>query len=332
MPKRTRPRRGSLQYWPRKRTARIYSRTSHWPAYDEAKPLGFAGWKAGMTHVQIVDNNPKSKTYGKTITKPVTVIDSPSLFVCGFRFYSCSASSHVPSSASFVAAEKWADNLPKNIHKKIGKFSKKPKHETNNYDDIKLIVATQPEKGSVKKKKPEVFELGIGGEKGKKLEYANRILGKEIKAEDVFKPGEYADVSAVTKGYGFTGAVKRFGIRIQGRKDKQRHRHPGSIGSQGLRKVDWRVPQAGQYGFFNRTEFNKRIILIDNNLKKINQKGGFLGYGMIKGPFILVEGSVPGPRKRLIRLRRAVRTTKVIPVDIKYISTGSKQGTRNITA
>jgi large subunit ribosomal protein L3 len=277
-----------------------------------------------MTHIQFIDNNPKSKTYGKPITKPVTVIDAPSLFVCGFRFFKAS------SSGFFSVAEKWADNLPKILHKKIGKFSKKPKKETNDFDYISLIVSTQPEKGGIKKKKPELFEIGIGGEKDKKLEYANSVLGKEIRAEDVFKPGEFVDASAVTKGYGFTGAVKRFGIKIQTRKDQQMHRHVGSIGSTVPRKVDWRVPQAGQYGFFNRTEFNKRIVLIDNDPKKINPRGGFLGYGLLKGSYILVEGSVPGPRKRLIRLRKAIRTTKMIPVDVKYISKESKQGTRKI--
>jgi len=323
MPKRTKPRRSSLQYWPRSRARRIYSRTSYWPSSSETKPLGFAGWKAGMTHIQVVDNNPKAKTYGRTITKPVTVLDSPSLFVCGFRFYK-----HAPS-GSFSTGEKWSDSLPKNLHKKIGKFSKKPS-EIRDFDNIMLIVSSQPEKSGIKKKKPELFEIAIGGAKEKKLEYANAILGKELKAEDVFKPGEFVDVSGVTKGHGFTGPVRRHGVKIQGRKDKQRRRHPGSMGAQGTGKMDWRIPQAGQYGFLNRTEFNKRIALIDNDAKKIIPKGGFLGYGLIKGPFILVEGSVPGSRKRLIRLRKSTRETKIVPADIKYISIESKQGGRKI--
>ena len=59
---------------------------------------------------------------------------------------------------------------------------------------------------------------------------------------------------------------------------------------------------------------------------KINAKGGMLGYGIVPGPFILVEGSVPGSRKRLVRLRRAVREHRSIPVEVKNISTESKQG------
>lgn len=325
MPKKTRPRRGTLQYYPRKRARRIYSRTSHWPDTSDTVLLGFAGWKAGMTHIQTIDNNQKSKTFGKPITIPVTVIDSPSLFCCGFRLYKSS-----PDSCSFSVGEQWADNLPKNLHKKIGKFSKKPKCDKTEYDNITLIVSTQPEKGNVRKKKPEVFEIGIGGEKEKKLEYAKSVLGKEIKVSDVFKAGEYIDASAVTKGHGFTGPVKRFGIKIQTRKNEQHHRHVGCTGSETPGKMDWRTPAAGQHGFHNRTEFNKRIILIDNEPKKINPKDGFIGYGPIRGTFMLVEGSVPGPRKRLIRVRKAVRITKVVPVEVKHISTESKQGTRKI--
>ncbi len=104
------------------------------------------------------------------------------------------------------------------------------------------------------------------------------------------------------------------------------HRHVGSIGPTTPRKVDWRVPQAGQYGFFTRLEFSKRVLMIDDDPKKIIPSGGFLGYGIIPESFIMIEGSVPGHRKRLIRMRKAARMTKFVPVDIKHISLASKQG------
>ena len=151
------------------------------------------------------------------------------------------------------------------------------------------------------------------------------MLGKALDAKDVFKPGEFVDVSAVTKGSGYTGAVKRYGIRIQTRKDKQMHRHVGSIGSTVPRHIDWRVPMAGQYGYLTRTEFGKRIIEMSDDAKKVTPKGGFVGYGNVKS-YLLVEGSVPGPSKRLIRLRKSVRSAKVAPVDVRYVSTESKQG------
>ncbi len=321
MPRRTQPRHGSLQYWPRKRAKRIYPTTSFWPHSKDVKPLGFAAFKAGMSHVILTDNNPKSQTYGKSIAKPVTIFDAPSLFVCGFRLYRFSAGGKKSIS------EKWTTKLPKGLELMRKTVPARKEHSQANASDVSLIVCTQPSKSGLKKKKPDVFEIGIGGtDVNGKITYAESMLGKEIHANDVFKSGELVDVSAVTKGRGYTGPVKRYGIRIQTRKDKQMNRHVGSIGSTVPRKVDWRVPAAGQFGFFTRTEFNKKIIMVDNDAKKVTPQGGFLGYGLVPESFILVEGSVPGSRKRLVRLRKATRTAKTFPVDVKYISLASKQG------
>nr|AJS12126.1 50S ribosomal protein L3P [uncultured archaeon] len=277
-----------------------------------------------MTHVQLVDQNSKSPTFGKTIVKPVTVLDAPSLFVAAIRFYKTSP----PSS---VVGEKWA-KLPKDIKLKIKTntaSAAKPTGEQSShthpeFDNITLIVATQPAKSGMRQIKSDVFEIAVGGPNDQKLAYCESVLGKEINAKDIFKPGEFVDASAVTKAFGFTGPVKRFGIRIQTRKDKQMHRHVGSIGSTVPRHIDWRVPAAGQHGFHTRTDFTKKLIMIDD-ASKVTPSGGFVGYGLPKS-VILIEGSVPGPRKRLVRLRRAARDSRTIPIDIKYISVESKQG------
>ena len=50
------PRHGSMQFWPRKRARRMYPRVRSWADCKDAKPLGFAGYKVGMTHVIYVDN------------------------------------------------------------------------------------------------------------------------------------------------------------------------------------------------------------------------------------------------------------------------------------
>nr|AJS11936.1 50S ribosomal protein L3P, large subunit ribosomal protein L3 [uncultured archaeon] len=308
-------RHGSLQYWPRKRAKRIVTRTRHWAPSKDAKPLGFAGWKAGMTHVQLVDQNSKSPTFGKTIVKPVTVLDAPSLFVAAIRFYKTSFN------GDRAVGEKWS-KLPKDIKLKLKTDikSEMPKE----FDNITLVVATQPAKSGMRQIKSDLFEIGIGGTSDQKLAYADSVLGKEINAKDIFKPGEFVDASAVTKAFGFTGPVKRFGIRIQTRKDKQMHRHVGSIGSTVPRHIDWRVPAAGQHGFHTRTDFTKKLIMIDD-ASKVTPSGGFVGYGLPKS-VILIEGSVPGPRKRLVRIRKAARDSRTIPIDVKYISVESKQG------
>lgn len=84
----------------------------------------------------------------------------------------------------------------------------------------------------------------------------------------------------------------------------------------------------GQMGYHQRTEYNKRILKIGNNGDEITPKGGFLHYGVIRNNYVVLKGSVQGPAKRLIVLRRAIRPQEpLIKVpEITYISTTSKQG------
>jgi len=70
------------------------------------------------------------------------------------------------------------------------------------------------------------------------------------------------------------------------------------------------VPRAGQRGFHQRIEYNKRIMLIsnvDDTEFKINPEGGYKHFGNVNGDFIIVRGSVPGTYKRLIKLRTQIR-------------------------
>ncbi|RLI21750.1 50S ribosomal protein L3, partial [Candidatus Bathyarchaeota archaeon] len=60
----------------------------------------------------------------------------------------------------------------------------------------------------------------------------------------------------------------------------------------------------------------------------VTPKGGFVRYGIVKGPYILIEGSVPGPKKRLIRLRYPARPpkTEITTIQVTAISLESQQG------
>jgi large subunit ribosomal protein L3 len=201
---------------------------------------------------------------------------------------------------------------PKKLDEQIKKLPK-------DVSRVNLICYTNPNF----KKKPEVFEIALGGSAEEQMKYAQEILGKEIKISDVFKEGDVIDVISVTKGKGFAGPMKRFGVKGQGRKAQQMERHTSPLGQNEPGKVRWTVPQAGQMGFNKRTELNKRILKIANGF---DIKGDFLKYGKVSGDCLLLDGSIPGARKRLIRLRFAMRPRKVYSIDIKYISTMSKQG------
>jgi len=87
MPRTKTPHKGSLQVWPRVRAKRAYARVRTWHAGKDAKPLGFAGYKAGMTHIMTIDNKSTSHTKGATIAVPVTIIECPPIKVVGIRCY-----------------------------------------------------------------------------------------------------------------------------------------------------------------------------------------------------------------------------------------------------
>jgi large subunit ribosomal protein L3 len=173
------------------------------------------------------------------------------------------------------------------------------------------------------------MEIRIGGgDLPARLDYAKSILGKEIAVTDVFREGEMIDTVAVTKGKGFQGHVKRWGIKLLHHKNSKHRRNVGTLGPW-LSWVRPTVPQAGQTGYHKRTEYNKRILKIDASGDAITPNGGFPRYGIVRNQYVIVHGSIPGTVKRLVRMRSAIRYRKGVKVEkpeISYISTTSKQG------
>lgn len=308
MPRTRQPRAGSMQFWPRVRAKYSYARIRNWPTSKEAKPLGFAGYKVGMTHLLINDNSPHSLTKGTEIFCPITVVECPPLNAVSLRFYK-----NAQHGAKLVS-QLFADSKEK---------------EVSDFDFIRLLCHTQPKLTSIGKKKPEMFEVAIGGSKEQQFAYAKEKLGKEISVNEVFKQGQQLDIHSLTKGKGFQGPVKRFGVQLRHHKSEKSRRNPGSLGpwkSQG--HVMWRTAHAGKMGYHLRTEYNKWLVKIGNKADEINVKGGFLHYGIVKNPYILVKGSVAGSQKRLIRFTDVIRPKKKMEElpQIVYISIESKQG------
>jgi len=326
MPKHSKPRAGSLAFWPRKRAKRIYPRVNTWPETEKTKTLGFAGYKAGMIHVSLIDTRKSSPTKGDEITLPVTVLDCPPLFVLGVRVYKSTPNGYVAFTEVLHDKVKEDKFLKRKLV--VGKYKNRVKAVEKDLEKVKkirLIVKTQPKQSGIRKKTPEIFEIEVGGKDIKeKWNYAKEQIDKELKIKDVFKEGEYIDVMAITTGKGTQGPVKRFGVTIQTRKAAGKRRHIGTLGSETPRRVIWTVPYAGQMGFQKRTEVNKRLLKIGEDGKEITPKSGFTNYGIIKGNYVLIEGSLPGPKKRLIRLRTAIRPPRVpvLPAEIKHPSIG----------
>ena len=168
------------------------------------------------------------------------------------------------------------------------------------------------------KKTPDVFEIALGGSVEEQLNSASNFIGKELNAKDVFAEGESVDAVAVTTGKGWQGVVKRYGVALNIRKATKSRRHGGSIGPERQAKVMYTVPRAGQTGFHKRTERAKRIVKISDDAKILPV---FSHYGIVKGSFVAVKGSIPGPVKRFIMLRKElVPGVKVKAVEVKQLS------------
>jgi len=305
------PKAGSMQYWHRRRAKRIYPRVNAWANLNTTSLLGFLGYKAGMTHVQVIENNPSIKQ-SKLKAYACTIVECPPLKVLGIRFYK----------NTFYGIKTLGEIISSNLNKELSRKIFMPKKINNkdikDFDDVKLIVYTQPKLIDLKKK-PEIIELGISGNKEEKLNYAKELLNKEIKINDIFKVNQNIDIHAVTKGKGFQGPVKRFGVDLKAHKSEKKRRAPGNLGSWTPKKILFTVPQAGQMGFHTRTEFNKSIIKIGNKPEEVNPKEGLQNYGLIKNDYLLIKGSIPGARKRLIVMTYPIRNKKELIMELKFV-------------
>ena len=105
MAKRNHPRRGSMAFSPRKRASRTFGHVKSWPTTDasEVRVQGFAGWKAGMTHILARDLNPRSTSAGQEVRVPVTVVECPKMRILGVRGY------QMTPYGKQAAGEVWAD-------------------------------------------------------------------------------------------------------------------------------------------------------------------------------------------------------------------------------
>ena len=181
------PRHGSMQFWPRKRSKRAYPRVRSYADSNEKNILGFAGYKVGMTHLLIKSTRPHSMTQGESISRTVTIIECPPLKVAAIKFYKRTV--YGLKAVNQILSK----NLDKNLKRKMLMPKKETKQkEPESYDELRLVVYTQPNLTGIGKKKPELFEIAIGGTKEQQLAYAREKLGKEITVTEILKPGHNA--------------------------------------------------------------------------------------------------------------------------------------------
>ncbi|MFA5302941.1 MAG: 50S ribosomal protein L3 [Candidatus Nanoarchaeia archaeon] len=331
------PRRGSMQFWPRCRAKRIFPSIRTIPNLTTNILTSFSGYKVGMTHVGLIDNVKTSVTKGQEIVVPVTIIECPPINVFSVRFYSCSSNDGYKAIGQ-LNSELYEKELLRRLTLKSKKGKAKESKpmtkedadklvESGKVKRISLIVHTNPKSTSIGKKKPEVMEIIVSGEAKGAYEKAMSFLGKQVTVNDVFAEGEQLDIFSVTIGKGFQGSVKRFGVKLGRHKAEKVKRKAMSLGAVTPCKVNHRVPQHGQMGFQTRCDYNKWLLKIAQP-KDASIKGGFIKYGDPKNTILIIKGSIPGPKKRLIRIRKSMRPSDKIPnqaPELSYISKESKQ-------
>ena len=117
-------------------------------------------------------------------------------------------------------------------------------------------------------------------------------IGQVLRA-DVFSAGERVDVTGITKGHGFSGAMVRHNFKGQGAShgNHKKHRSPGSIGACATpARVFKGMKMAGQYG-------NTRVTTLNLEVVEGDAERGLL----------LVRGAIPGPANGIVFIRDAVK-------------------------
>ncbi|MET0420571.1 MAG: 50S ribosomal protein L3 [Acidimicrobiia bacterium] len=115
----------------------------------------------------------------------------------------------------------------------------------------------------------------------------------QVLGADVFDAGERVDVSAVSKGKGFAGSMKRHNFKGQGAShgNHKSHRKPGSIGACATpARVFKGMKMAGQMG-------NERVTTLNLEVVEGDPERGLL----------LVKGAVPGPNGGIVFVRNAIK-------------------------
>ena len=157
------------------------------------------------------------------------------------------------------------------------------------FGQIREKLVNKPEKGHFEK-------AGVDAKRFlKEFKFDNAAeyeVGQEIKV-DIFAAGDHIDATAISKGKGFQGAIKRHGqSRGPMTHGSKYHRHAGSNGAASdPSKVAKGKKMPGQMGNVQVTVQNLEIVRVDteNNL-------------------LLVKGAVPGPKKSLVTIKESVKS------------------------
>ncbi len=155
------------------------------------------------------------------------------------------------------------------------------------FDDKKERRANKPEIGHAQKANttPKRYIREIRG-----VDLDQYEVGQEVKV-DIFQSGEYVDVTGISKGKGFQGAIKRHGFsRGPMSHGSKYHRGPGSLGAVDPARVFKGRPLPGRMGGERVTIQRLEVIKVDPERN-----------------LMLIKGSIPGAKNSYVTVRSSVK-------------------------
>ncbi len=173
--------------------------------------------------------------------------------------------------------------------------AQKKTKETDGYDAVQLGFIDAKENKATKPQKGHFEKAGTSVKKHLKefrLDDCSAINVGDVITADTFAAGEKVDVTGMTKGRGYTGAVKRWGNHIlrMTHGTGPIHRQPGSMGVIDPARIFKNKKMAGQYGNEQVTVLNLKVVKIDSEKN-----------------LIAIKGAIPGAKDGIVFIRDSVK-------------------------
>ena len=167
--------------------------------------------------------------------------------------------------------------------------------ETDGYNAVQLGFEEVKEKHLTKAEKGHFEKAGVALKKHLKefrLDDISGINVGDVISADTFATGDKVDVTGITKGHGYTGAIKRWNLHMLGKTHGigPIHRQSGSMGVIDPARIFKNKKMAGQYGNEQVTVQNLKVVKIDSEKN-----------------LIAIKGAIPGAKDGIVFIRDSVK-------------------------
>ena len=299
-----RPNRGSLAYSPRKRVNKkslIFS-SYRFPKISKVSLVNYFLIKVGMKTFQTFSEiflQENRRKIVEEITFGATACLVPKILIIGIEY-------RKNNQKLFQEYFKKPKEMKIKLLK-ILKNNKKKVEYRKDYDDIRGIGYLDFSNINWIHRKNHQVSLLLTGNLLDRLSFLHQNNFKYLQFFDYFQKNEFIDVLGITKGKGFSGVIKRYGVRRLSHKNSKKRRAVGNQGTKSPGYTRGTIGSPGQLGYFRRTELNKKILPFHE--EKLNPND-YLYFGKQDSLLIFLKGSLPGGPKSLFSIRKNQRPNR----------------------